>query len=139
MVATDKEFWKKLSGFCAPGAVFDAQGDGHGNIDLRLVEHIESYLTPILGAWEGSDIWWHQMDFYGDGIRSLTFRTSVFQPRFVVELHGLLKGEYSDFCIVCQIHESISGDEDTKLGSIAIRAEKIMASRPVVKFLAEHA
>jgi hypothetical protein len=139
VVATDKDFWKKISRFCAPVSVFDAQGDDHGNIDLRLVRHIESYLIPVLGAWERSDIWWHQMDVYGDGVRSLIFRTSAFKPRFVVDLHSLLKGEHADFCIVCQIHDSIRGDEDTKLGSIAIRAEKIMACRPVIKFLAEHA
>ena len=139
VVPTDKVFWQKLQGFRAPDLVFEAQGDEHGEIDLRLVESIESYLEPILGQWEGSDTWWHQMDFYGDGIRSLMFQTAAFQPRFVPALHGLLKGEHAQFCIVCQLHESLTQDSDSKLGSIAICADKLMVGRAVAQFLAEHA
>jgi hypothetical protein len=97
VAATDKDFWKKLPGFRTPDSVFDAQGDEHGDIDLRLVEKIEAYLEPILGQWEGSDRWWHQMDYYGDGIRSLMFQTSSFQRQFVPALHGLLNGEHAEF------------------------------------------
>jgi hypothetical protein len=139
VVATDKDFWRQLPDFRTSDSVFDAQGEAHADLDLRLVERIESYLSPVLGQWEGSDSWWHQMDYYGDGIRSLMFRTSAFQPHFVVALHGFLKEEHAEFCIVCQLHESITGDEDTKLGSIAICADKIMVTRPVALLLTEHA
>ena len=71
------------------------------------------------------------MDFYGDGIRSLMFRRVDFEPRFVVGLHELLSGEHHMFCIVCQIHELFKGEADTKVGSIAIRSEGIMVTRPV--------
>ena len=139
VVSTDKAFWQKLPTFRTPDSVFEAQGDEHGEIDLRLVESIESYLEPILGQWEGSESWWHQMDFYGDGIRSLMFQTAAFRPRFVPALHALLKGEHAKFCIVCQLHASLTQDDDSKLGSIAICADKLMVNRAVAQFLAEHA
>ena len=139
VVPTDKAFWKKLPSFRTPDSVFEAQGDEHGEIDLRLVESIEAYLEPILGPWEESEIWWHQMDFYGDGIRSLMVQTAAFQPRFVPALHALLKGEHAKFCIVCQLHESLAQDGGSKLGSIAICADRLMVNRAVAQFLAEHA
>lgn len=138
VVDTDDEFWRKIERFCAPRSVFDEQGDAHADIDLRLVERIEAYLRPILGGWEESERWWHQMDFYGDGIRSLMFRRVDFEPRFVVGLHELLSGEHHMFCIVCQIHELFKGEADTKVGSIAIRSEGIMVTRPVAKLLTTH-
>ena len=139
VVRDDKDFWRKLPSFLTPDSVFDAQGDAHGDIDLRLVEKIESYLTPLLGKWSGSGVWWHQMDYYGDGIRSLMFRVRDFQPRFVVSLHGLLKDEHAEFCIVCQLHEEITDDGDSKLGSIAICAGRILVGRAVAQLLSEHA
>jgi hypothetical protein len=139
LVPTDKAFWQKLSKFRTPDSVFEAQGDEHGDIDMRLVESIESYLEPFLGQWEGSDTWWHQMDYYGDGIRSLMFQASAFQPRFVPALHALLKGEHAELGIVCQLHESLTQDGDSKIGSIAICADKLMVNRALAQFLAEHA
>ncbi len=137
VVPTDGVFWKMLPGFRTPDAVFEAQGNEHGEIDLRLVERIESYLEPRLGQWEGSDTWWHQMDYYGDGIRSLMFKASAFQPRFVPALHAFLTGEHAQFCIVCQLYESLTQDGGSKLGSIGICAGKLMVNRAIALRIGE--
>ncbi len=73
IAAHDTDFHIRFEGMLTPRIVFEAQGAAHGDIDLRLVQSIEDLLVPSLGRWEASSEWFHQLDFYGDGIRSLTF------------------------------------------------------------------
>ncbi len=61
-------------------SVFDAQGEEHGDIDMRLASRIEEHLRPLLGKREGSTTWFHQMDYYGDP--TLEARNSVRCPHF---------------------------------------------------------
>ena len=135
VAATEAEFWTSLESFCSPRSVFDAQGSDHADIDLRLVESIEAFLVPTLGPWEQSDRWWHQMDFYGDGIRSLSFSAADFSPHFVPALQQCLIGEHRDFTILCQISHSLTGPEDSKIGSLAIRSDGLLVSYPLADFL----
>ncbi len=131
---TEPMFWSSLESFCAPRSVFDAQGDDHADIDLRLVDSIESFLVPTLGQWEQSDRWWHQLDFYGDGIRSLSFAATSFSPSFVPAFQQFLFGEHEHFCILCQVSQSLGGTEDTKIGSLAVRADSLLVSYPLAEF-----
>ncbi|SUS05872.1 conserved hypothetical protein [uncultured Defluviicoccus sp.] len=135
VVATEAEFWEALESFRAPRSVFDAQGDSHGEIDMRLIDGIESVIAPSLGTWNHSERWWHQMDFYGDGIRSLVFAAAQFSPSFVPALRQLLVGEHSDFCILCQVSHSLVDQDDGKIGSLAIRSDALLVSYPLVEFL----
>ncbi len=134
VAATEPAFWNAFESFCAPRPVFDAQGSGHAEIDLRLVYSIESFLTPMLGPWEQSDRWWHQLDCYGDGVRSLSFSADVFSPAYVPAFQRLLVGEHESFCILCQIHQSLAGREDTKIGSLAIRSGRLLISCSLDEF-----
>jgi hypothetical protein len=127
------KFWKALDGFCAPESVIDAQGEAHGDIDLRLVQKLEACLVPMLGQWEGSDRWYHNLDVHGDGIRSLLFQQAIFDPRFIVVLRDLLAGEHADFCILCQIYDELESGDGKRLGSVAIRKDKIMVDRALVE------
>lgn len=82
---------------------FDAQGDDHADIDFRLVEKINRILVPALGP-ETTDTnsrWYHEMDFYGDGIRHLEFNDGEFRQEFITELQALLQGEHEQFGILC--------------------------------------
>lgn len=131
---TESAFWSTLESFCAPRSVFEAQGDDHADIDLRLVDSIESLLVPTLGQWEQSDRWWHQLDFYGDGIRSLSFSAEYFSPVFVPAFQQLLVGEHEHFCILCRVSQSLAGQEDAKIGSLAVRADSLLISYPLAEF-----
>jgi hypothetical protein len=132
---TEEEFWDALSAFCAPRSTFDAQGDAHGDIDLRLVEGIDAVIAPTLGSWEKSEDWWHQLDFYGDGIRSLVFSARSFSPEFIPSLQRLLAGEHEQFCILCQVVQSPMGPDEGRIGSIAIRAHDTLVSYALVEYL----
>jgi hypothetical protein len=134
VAATEPAFRNAFESFCAPRSVFDAQGSRHAEIDLRLVESIESFLIPSLGQWEQSDCWWHQLDCYGDGVRSLSFSADSFYPAYVPVFQRLLVGEHASFCILCQIHRSLTGVDDTKIGSLAIRSDRLLISYSLAEF-----
>ena len=136
IVVGETKFWARLKSECADEAVFDAQGDEHSEIDMRLVEKIGSVLHPQIGDWESSDDWYHNLDYHGDGIRSLTFNWSVFSADFIEQLQSLLVGEHEPFCILCQIFEDIGSDDDTRIGSIAIFKDRLVVSRQIAKKLA---
>ena len=136
IAVSETEFWARLESDCTDRSVFDAQGDEHSEIDMRLVDKIDALLHPQIGDWESSDDWYHKLDFYGDGIRSLLFNWAVFKPDFIEALQDLLSGEHEPFCVLCQIYEDIGSDDDSKIGSIAIFRNQIMISRPIAKRLA---
>lgn len=104
----DTDFFMRLEKLQAPRSVFEAQGGAHGDIDLRLVQLIEDLLVPVLGPWEQSDHWFHQMDYYGDGVRSLTFRRSAFPFALIQSLQSLLCGEHERFCILCTASDQLA-------------------------------
>ena len=130
---TEAAFWDKLEGFTPPRSVFDAQGEDHADIDLRLVEKIDGYLVPKLGQWEQSDLWFHNIDYYGDGIRSLDLSAQSFSPSYVQAFRDMLVGEHLDFTILCKIYSEFC-DADARIGSIAVRTSQILVSYPLVTY-----
>ena len=130
---TEEEFWQQLEGFTSSRSVFDAQGEEHSNIDFRLAEKIDDYLSPNLGKWEQSDIWFHNIDFYGDGIRSLEFVADSFSPAYLRDFQAMLAGEHSEFAILCKVLTNFS-DTGTRIGSIAIRSDRILVSYPLAAY-----
>ena len=107
VVAGEAAFTRQFERMQAGRAVFDAQGEAHGDIDLRLTGRIEELLRPLLGKWEGSGTWFHQMDYYGDGVRALSFRRDVFPRSSLPALQALLTGEHEAFAIVCIVADDI--------------------------------
>jgi len=103
-------FFREFERMKADRSVFDAQGDAHGDIDMRLTSRIEAHLRPLLGKWEGSTTWFHQMDYYGDGVRALTFRRDIFPRQTVPSLQAMLEGEHSDFAILCIVTDDLMDD-----------------------------
>ena len=132
---TEAEFWQAFRGFCAPGGFFDAQGGAQRGISRRLFEAIDAVLTPRLGSWQESEKWRHQLDVYRDGIHSLVFSASSFDPEFVPLLQGLLVGEHEVFCILCQVLPSLGASSESRIGSVAIRSHRLLVSYPLVKHL----
>jgi hypothetical protein len=136
IVVSEPDFWTRLESECTDEAVFDAQGDAHSEIDMRLVEKIGGVLHPQIGDWESSNDWYHNLDYHGDGIRSLVFNWSVFHADFIEQLQALLVGEHEPFCVLCQVYEDMASDDDTRIGSVAIFKDRLMVSRPIAKKLA---
>ena len=135
-VLSERRLWQFLDEDKRNEDAIEAQGDDHERIDLRLVDKIESYLTPILGDWESSEIWWHDLTVDGNGIRSLLFTEAAFDPKFIDELQRFLTGEHEAFCILCQIFESLGGKDDTRIGTIIVFSDEIVVSKPVARKLA---
>lgn len=120
VVKSEDEYWSMVKQLSGPSEVFDAQGDAHGEIDLALTEAIEDVLVPVVGAWEQSDVWYHNMDFYGDGIRSLLFRSGDFPFQEIPKLQALLTGDAAAFCITVQICNRLLGEDIETVGALAI-------------------
>lgn len=135
LIVSETEFWDRLESECTDRKTFDSQGAEHGDIDMRLVEKIENYLVPIIGRRENTSNWFHQMDCYGDGIRSLSFSLNFFRKDFIDHLQNFLVGEHEPFCILCQLHEDLGSERDTKVGSLAIFPNKLMVSKNVAQLL----
>ena len=56
-------------------------------------------LVAHLGRWETSEWWFHQGNFYGDGVRSLMVGRKGFPHVRIDPLQGLRRSEYAAFCI----------------------------------------
>jgi hypothetical protein len=81
----------------------DDLGDSHGDVDMRLVDKVIAVLDPILGP-EGcsdDDSWFHNMDYYGNGVRHLEFKPGKFPMSAIPHLQALLAGEHESFSILC--------------------------------------
>ena len=113
VVSGQDEFFRRLERMKPDRSVFDAQGDAHGDIDMRLTSRIEALLRPLLGKWEGSNAWFHQMDYYGDGVRALTFRRDVFPRDLVPTLQAMLVGEHVAFTILCIVTDDLMDESGT--------------------------
>jgi hypothetical protein len=103
-------FFREFERMKASRSVFNAQGDAHGDIDMRLTSRIEEHLRPLFGKWEGSTTWFHQMDYYGDGVRALTLRRDIFPRQTVPSLQAMLAGEHSAFTILCIVTDDMMDD-----------------------------
>ncbi|MES2973238.1 MAG: hypothetical protein V4757_06495 [Pseudomonadota bacterium] len=134
---SEDEYWAEVQQLKGTSEFFDEQGDAHGHIDGDLQDAIEAVLVPIVGPWEGSDVWFHNQDFYGNGIRSLSFRAGDFPWSAVIPLQKLLVGEAALFCISVLISDSLE-IEGRWVGAMAILKEKIVATSYVVDLLRTH-
>ncbi len=120
LASSDDDFWKLVKTTSAPQSVFDDQGDEHGQIDGRLENRIEDLFVPIVGPWERGGVWFHNQDFFGNGIRYLSFQDKDFPPECIPQLQALLEGEAAAFCIHVQLYDTLS----TAWRQLSLRAER---------------
>jgi len=113
VVSDESSFFRRYERRLPERSQFESRITDHAEADLRLVQAIESVLVPVLGHWEQTDRWFHQMDYYGDGVRSLVFRRDVFPREQVPQLQALLVGEHKDFTILCCIVDQLLKREPT--------------------------
>jgi len=131
--ATESEFWGAFSSFCPPGGYFDGPGSAQRDVDRRLGEAIEALLVAELGPSEASGTWRHELGAYRAGIHSLRFSAAGFDPGLVPALQRLLVGEHEVYCIVCQVFQSLSAPSEARIGSVAMRSNRLLVSYPLVE------
>jgi hypothetical protein len=127
--------WELVSQLSAPSSVFDAQGDAHGHIDGLLQDQIEAILVPILGPWEGSDSWFHNQDFYCNGVRSLLFSANAFPWSAVPALQACLSGDAAHFCIAIRLCDQLTTAHGRTVGVLVILQHHIVVSQVVSDLL----
>ncbi len=140
IVANEREFFRRYEKSLPSRAVFEAQGEAHGQIDLDLTGKLEDLLRPKLGPWEQSDRWFHQMDFYGDGVRSLIFRRDLFPRAEIPAMRAMLVGDHADFTILCCVTDELLASEERrrtmKDDYLAIWKDGFLATRQLADLLA---
>jgi len=140
IVQTEEEFWKRFEQYRPH---FDTSStdieQAHGDCDLRLVEGVEKVIQPVLGSSGIKGEPWHQnLDFYGDGVRSLEVDSSRFTSTLIPQLHALLKGEHENFSILIEYYRNFADEPLQKVGVLALFAPRILMTHSLVKVL-EHA
>jgi hypothetical protein len=140
VVSNEREFFRRYERLLPSRSIFDKQGDAHGQIDLDLTSKLESLLRPKLGAWEQSDRWFHQMDFYGDGVRSLTFRRDLFPRAEIPAMRAMLAGNHAHFTILCCATDELLASEERRRQMrddyLAIWQHGFLATRQLADLLA---
>jgi hypothetical protein len=134
----ETQFWELVDEFAASNSVFEEQGDEHGFIDGRLQRRIENVLVPILGPWEGSDIWYHIQDFFNNGVRSLLFTAEFFPWNSISALRRCLSDEAADFLIVARLCEDITAKNVKTVGLLGILQDRLIVSESLVQHLPRH-
>ena len=136
-VAKDEPtLWELVGQLSAPSSVFDAQGDAHGHIDGLLQDKIEAVLVPIVGPWEGSESWFHNQDFYGNGVRSLLFSANAFPWSTVPALQACLADDAAQFCIAIRLCDQLSTAHGRTVGVLVILQHHIVVTQSVADLLA---
>ncbi|WP_457279001.1 hypothetical protein [Polaromonas sp. P5_D5] len=138
MVSSEGEYWAEVQRLKGSSEFFDGQGDDHGHVDGDLQDAIEGVLVPLVGPWERSDVWFHNQDYYGNGIRSLAFRAGDFPWSAVVPLQKLLMGDAARFCISVEISDNLDV-RGKPVGAMAILQKQVVATSYVVEMLWAHA
>ena len=136
-VNSEDGYWAEIGRLKGSCEFFEEQGDGHGEVDAELQEAIEAILVPMVGAWEQSDVWFHNQDFYWDGVRQLTFRCGDFPWRTVGAMQGLLTDEASKFCISVHFAEDL-GSTGRWVGSLAILEQDVVATPYALEMLKQY-
>lgn len=134
-VLSEKEFWASVKQLQGPSEIFDFQGERHGDIDFSLQEDIEAILVPLVGLWEESERWFHNQDFFGDGVRALIFRVGDFPWAAIGQLQSLLTGDAAGFCISVQLCDTLYGPNIQTIGGLAILRGDVVVTNPVRELL----
>ena len=137
VAVSEDEYWAEVDDLKGSCEFFEEQEDAHGQIDGDLQDAIEAILVPRVGPWERSDVWFHNQDFYGNGVRSLAFRAGDFPWATVVSLQRLLTGDAALFCISVHILDTLQA-EGKLVGSIAILQDEVVATPYAVDLLIQH-
>lgn len=119
---------------------FDTSTDAHSECDLRLVEKLEAVVVPLLGE-QGIDDerWFHEMDYYGDGVRLIEAEWNTLTPQLIRMLRALLCGEHEKFCVLWKVYENFGAEEKGERGAAVVFADRILVTDSVLTQKTHHA
>jgi hypothetical protein len=130
-------YWRRIERLKGSSDFFEEQGDSHGSIDADLQDAIEQILVPLVGPWYRSDVWFHNEDFYGNGVRSLTFRVGTFPWKTLGPLQALLVKDAARFCIAVDILDTLAV-QGCWVGSVALLQTEVVATPYCAELLQAH-
>jgi hypothetical protein len=105
----------------------------HARLDMELTSRIDRIYTEALGPWEPDDAeWWHNMDFYGDGVRALRFVLHRFPPDSLVTVRGHLSGAHDGFSILIWFWQNKIEDKTDPFGGLWITARETLVTRSLI-------
>ena len=134
VLATLQEFEAAFRRRCdAARARFASQDDElHAKLDMELTAKIDDLYREALGPWEGPDAdWWHNMDFYGDGVRALRFVLKRFPPDSIAQIAPYLSGRHAGFSMLAWFWDQ-GIEEGTPVGGLWLSAPELIVTRSLV-------
>jgi hypothetical protein len=132
IVESEEDFWAALGERVHQFDVdTPTEGEAHEQIDGRLVARIDEVIRPVLGP-HGyrEELWFENLDFYGDGVRQLSFAWKDFPPYLMPQLQVLLAGEHELFCILCKFHTERM-EKGELVGLLALFKSESVITRPL--------
>ena len=124
--SSDDAFWTAVTNYTHR---FDLSSEAstrvHEQCDMRLVKQIDAVVEPILGPHGLKGAWFENLDFYGDGVRQLSFALPEFPVGILASLRALLTGEHEKFCVLIKFHTERM-ERGEALGVLALFSEKVL-------------
>jgi hypothetical protein len=105
----------------------------HARLDMELTSKIDRLYIDVLGPWEPADAeWWHNMDFYGDGVRALQFVLHRFPPDSLVTVRGYLSGAHDGFSMLIWFWQNKIEDKVGPFGGLWMTARETLLTRSLI-------
>lgn len=92
---------------------------------MRLVRQIDAVVEPLLGPKGLEGAWFENLDFYGDGVRQLSFSLREFPLSLIPALRALLTGEHERFCVLIKVHTERM-EKGESIGLLAVFFDKTL-------------
>jgi hypothetical protein len=134
VLATLQEFEAAFARRCDAARIRFASQDEklHAELDMELTTKIDDLYSAALGSWEGPDAdWWHNMDFYGDGVRALRFVLKRFPPHSIALITPYLSGRHDGFSMLAWFWDQ-EIEEGAPVGGLWLSARELMVTRSLV-------
>jgi hypothetical protein len=105
----------------------------HGRLDMELTSKIDQLYRDSLGPWESGDAeWWHNMDYYGDGVRALRFVLRRLPADSMATVRGFLSGAHSGFSMLIWFWEKEIEDGSPPIGGLWIDSRETLVTASLV-------
>ena len=105
----------------------------HARLDMELTTRIERLYGEAVGPWESDNAdWWHNMDFYGDGVRALGFVLHRFPADSLLTVRGYLSGAHDGFSMLIWFRQNQIEDESGPVGGLWMSARETLVTRSLI-------
>jgi len=135
----DDAFWAAVSSHTHRfNLSSDESTRAHEQCDMRLVKQIDAVVGPFLGPQGLEGAWFENLDYYGDGVRQLSFALPEFPIGLLASLRALLTGEHGNFCVLIKFHTQRM-ERGESLGALALFSDKVLVTEQLYERLATEA